>query len=81
MEDIAALVGAINVPTLVISGELDQVDPPIKLRTELLTRIPHAVLQVLPGTGHLSMLESPEAVATSIAEFCDALADDHEHWG
>jgi pimeloyl-ACP methyl ester carboxylesterase len=74
MEDIAALVGAINVPTLVIAGELDQVDPPIKLRTELLTRIPHAVLQVLPGTGHLSMLESPEAVAALIGAFCDTLS-------
>ncbi len=73
LEDIAAQIGDINVPTLVIAGELDRVDPPIRLQVELLSRIPQAVMQVLPGTGHLSMLESPEAVAGLIAEFCDGL--------
>jgi pimeloyl-ACP methyl ester carboxylesterase len=70
LEDIAAQVGEINVPTLVIAGELDRVDPPIRLRTELLARIPQAVMHVLPGTGHLSMLESPDEVAGLIADFC-----------
>jgi pimeloyl-ACP methyl ester carboxylesterase len=69
IEDIAAQVGDITVPTLVIAGELDRVDPPIRLRAELLTRIPQAVMHVLPGTGHLSMLESPDAVAGLIADF------------
>jgi pimeloyl-ACP methyl ester carboxylesterase len=75
LEDISALVGDINVPTLVIAGELDRVDPPARLRVELLPRIPQAVMHVLPGTGHLSMLESPDAVAGLIAEFCDALPE------
>jgi len=73
LEDIAAQVGDINVPTLVIAGALDRVDPPIRLQAELLPRIPQAVMHVLPGVGHVSMLESPAAVATLIAEFCDAL--------
>jgi pimeloyl-ACP methyl ester carboxylesterase len=73
LEDIAAQVGDINVPTLVIAGELDREDPPIRLRAELLTRIPQAVMHVLPGTGHLSMLESPDAVARLIAEFSRGL--------
>jgi pimeloyl-ACP methyl ester carboxylesterase len=73
LEDIAAQVGEINVPTLVISGELDRVDPPIRLRSELLPRIPQAAMHVLPGTGHLSMLESPDAVAELIADFCETL--------
>ena len=73
LEDIAAQVGDISVPTLVIAGELDRVDPPIRLRTELLTRIPQAVMHVLPDTGHLSMLESPDAVAGLIAEFSRGL--------
>jgi pimeloyl-ACP methyl ester carboxylesterase len=73
LEDIAAQAADIAVPTLVIAGELDRVDPPIKLRTELLPRIPQAVMHVLPGAGHLSMLESPDAVATLIADFCNGL--------
>lgn len=73
LEDIAVQVGNINVPTLVIAGQMDRVDPPIRLQVELLPRIPQAVMQVLPGTGHLSMLESPNAVAALIAEFCGGL--------
>jgi pimeloyl-ACP methyl ester carboxylesterase len=73
LEDIAAQVGDINVPTLVISGELDRVDPPIRLQVELLPRIPQAVMHLLPGTGHLSMLESPDALAALIADFCESL--------
>jgi pimeloyl-ACP methyl ester carboxylesterase len=69
LEDIAAQVGDISVPTLVIAGALDRVDPPIRLRAELLPRIPQAVMHVLPATGHLSMLESPDAVAELIADF------------
>ncbi len=60
-------------PTLVIVGEADRVDSVDLLKKELLPRIPHAALQVLPGTGHLSMLESPQQLARNIAEFADAL--------
>jgi pimeloyl-ACP methyl ester carboxylesterase len=73
LEDIAAQVGDIAVPTLVIAGALDRVDPPNRLRAELLPRIPQAVMHVLPGTGHLSMLESPGEVAGLIADFCNDL--------
>ncbi len=74
LEDIAAEVGDIDVPTLVIAGASDRVDPPIRLQAELLPRIPQAVMHILPGTGHLSMLESPDAVAALIAEFCAVLS-------
>jgi pimeloyl-ACP methyl ester carboxylesterase len=74
LEDIAAEVGDIDVPTLVIAGASDRVDPPIRLQAELLPRIPQAVMHILPGTGHLSMLESPDAVAAQIAEFCAVLS-------
>jgi pimeloyl-ACP methyl ester carboxylesterase len=72
-EDITTEVRAIDVPTVVISGELDQVDRIETLQAELLPRIPHAALQILPGVGHLSPLEAPTEVAQIIASFVAAV--------
>lgn len=72
-EDICAAVAAIAVPTIVIAGELDRVDPVAVLQAELLPRIAHAKLYVLPATGHLSPLESPDGVAAVIGEFLRSL--------
>ncbi|MGY6125831.1 alpha/beta fold hydrolase [Paraburkholderia strydomiana] len=74
-EDITKEVASINVPTVVISGELDQVDRIATLQAELLTRIPHAAMQVIPETGHLSPLEAPKEVAQIIAGFVKAVVD------
>lgn len=73
-EDISGTVGAIDVPTLVIAGELDRVDSVPSLKANLLPYIPHARLDVLPGTGHLSPLESPDELAGLIHRFVDSLA-------
>ena len=73
LEDISKIVGQIEVPTIVISGEQDRVDTPAALRAELLPRIPHATLHVLAGVGHLSPLEAPDALATLIADFVGSL--------
>ncbi|EIJ48792.1 putative hydrolase [Herbaspirillum sp. GW103] len=74
-EDITTAVATINVPTLVIAGEHDQVDRVTTLQAELLPRLPHARLHILPGVGHLSLLEDPEAVAQQIEGFIGTLAD------
>lgn len=73
LEDITREVAAIDAPTLVIAGELDRVDSVEILKAELLPRIPHAVLHILPETGHLSPLESPRELARLIADFSDTL--------
>jgi 3-oxoadipate enol-lactonase len=73
-EDIADLARAIEVPVLVLSGELDRVDPPAALLTHLLPVIPHAVLETVPRRGHLLPLEAPAAVAGAIARFVGGLA-------
>lgn len=71
-EDITAAVAAIDVPTIVLSGALDQVDPVATLQAELLPRIPHAALHVLPGVGHLAPLEAPAELARLIGQFVAA---------
>ena len=72
-EDLSAAAGLIEAPTIVISGEHDQVDRLSTLQAELLPRIPHAVLHILPGVGHLSPLEAPAELAQVIEDFVTAL--------
>jgi pimeloyl-ACP methyl ester carboxylesterase len=71
-EDLTAVVGLIQVPTIVICGDHDQVDTLATQQAEVLPRIPQAVLHVLPGVGHLSPLEVPTQVASLIAGFVAA---------
>jgi pimeloyl-ACP methyl ester carboxylesterase len=73
LEDIRSQVSRITVPTLVLSGSYDQVDPTERLRQELMPYIAGAQLKVLPGVGHLSMLESPQAVAQATEDFVTRL--------
>ncbi|WP_455923619.1 alpha/beta hydrolase [Pseudomonas putida] len=72
-EDISQHVASISVPTWVIAGALDKVDPVATLHSHLLSKIPHAQLHVLAETGHLSPLESPNQVAQLINAFITAI--------
>jgi pimeloyl-ACP methyl ester carboxylesterase len=71
IEDIseAEAVSKINVPSLILAGEKDQVERLEILEKELLPRIPGAQLKVIPKTGHLSPLEAPSEVAMAISHF------------
>ncbi len=65
-------------PTLVISGDKDKVDPVETLKRELLPRISGAVLQVLPDVGHLSPLEAPKKIAHHLDSFAKELQSKHQ---
>jgi pimeloyl-ACP methyl ester carboxylesterase len=56
---------AIACPTLVIVGEHDQITPP-PIAEEMVAGIAGAKLIVIPGSGHLSTLEQPEAIASTL---------------
>ena len=73
MEDSTGAVAHILVPVLIVPGELDQVDLVDALKSEVLARVPGATTQTLPGTGHLSPLESSVSLAEAIAELVDTL--------
>ena len=72
-EDITDAVAAIDVPTLVIAGEMDRVDPVEAVTAELMPRLPGASLHVLPGIGHLLPLEAPLDVARLVDRFAAGL--------
>jgi pimeloyl-ACP methyl ester carboxylesterase len=73
IEDISPLVGKINVPTLVLAGENDQVERVETLEQELIPRIPNAQVKVIPRSGHLSLLEAPNEIAAGIRIFLMSL--------
>lgn len=68
--DASALLSTIDVPTLVVVGQEDEITPPSAARV-LADAIPSAVLTVIPSAGHLSPLEAPTAVSRVLAEFLE----------
>ncbi|MFT4113113.1 alpha/beta fold hydrolase [Silvibacterium sp.] len=72
-EDISAEVGRISAPTLLLAGELDQVDSIEQHRREVIARIPDAALRIIPGAGHLLPIDAPVVVAQEIASFAKAV--------
>ncbi|MCA1221001.1 alpha/beta fold hydrolase, partial [Streptomyces sp. 8L] len=61
------------VPVLVLAGEHDRVEPEGVLRENLLPHLPHARLDIVPGSGHLLPLEAPGAVAEALEDFSAGL--------
>jgi len=60
----------IDVPVLVIVGAHDKTSPP-EVAADMAARIPDATLVVLPGAGHLSNLETPEAFNRALISFLE----------
>jgi pimeloyl-ACP methyl ester carboxylesterase len=59
---------AISCKTLMLVGEGDEATPP-ELAREIAGAIPGSRLVLIPGSGHLSTLEKPEAVNKALAEW------------
>ena len=62
------LLPTITVPTLLIGGTEDRLTPP-EVMEEMAALLPHAELHILPGCGHLSPLETGEAVTRLLVSF------------
>lgn len=55
----------IRVPTAVITGEADRITPPEAAR-EMAAAIAGAKLTLIPGAGHMAIIEQPEATIAAI---------------
>lgn len=62
--------GSISVPTLVLVGEEDRATP-LAESQEIAAGIRDSQLVVLPGCGHLSTLEAPDAVNAALSIWLD----------
>lgn len=70
--DSTPILSSIAVPTLVLCGDEDVLTPPADSEA-LHQGIPGSRLVMLPGAGHLSNLEVPEAFSGALREFLDSL--------
>lgn len=70
--DIRAKLKDISVPSLIISGDQDKLTP-TKWAADLNESISNSELVVIQGTGHLTMLERPEAFNQLLEEFLSDL--------
>lgn len=68
--DSTPLLTSIRVPTLIIVGEEDVLTP-VSSAEEMHSRIVGSDLVRIPGAGHLSNLEQPDAFDTGLARFLD----------
>jgi 3-oxoadipate enol-lactonase/4-carboxymuconolactone decarboxylase len=62
----------IRCPTLILVGDQDPVTPLANAR-QIAGEIAGAVIRVIPGTAHMTMLESPDAFNTALLEFLAAV--------
>jgi pimeloyl-ACP methyl ester carboxylesterase len=65
--DVRADLAAVDVPTVVVVGDVDRLTPPGHAR-EIARIVPGASLTVLPGIGHQVMQEHPAAVVDAVEE-------------
>jgi len=68
--DVSDFATKIDVPTLLVAAELDDITP-VSAQYELEKLFPHASLTVLPGVGHLIHYEVPDLAAEAIRDFLE----------
>ena len=66
--DSTPLLGQIRIPILVVAGDDDQIAPAEGME-EMARAIPGAQFTVIPGSGHLSPLEQPQAANDALNAF------------
>jgi len=66
--DSTALLPQVSVPTLVIVGEEDELTPPADSQ-RFAEAVPGATLVTIPGAGHLSNMEQPDAFNAALNAF------------
>lgn len=65
--DRSAQLSSIEVPATVVVGELDTLAPPAE-STKMAEMIPDATLVTIPGAGHMTPIEDPQAVNAALAD-------------
>jgi pimeloyl-ACP methyl ester carboxylesterase len=78
--DLRGILPDIDIPTLVLHGELDARSP-LAVGKELHRNIPASQLVVLPGVGHLSNIEAADAFNDEVRTFLGSLGQPPQTFG
>lgn len=70
-ENFSKYAADIEVPVVIVAGELDRVDPPSVVKAHVVPHYPTAQVNFLPNRGHLLPVEVPQEVATLITFLAD----------
>ena len=73
--DLRHMLPDVAVPTLLLYGDHDE-RAPLHVAQGLRAGIPSSRLVVLPGVGHVSPVEAPEAVSLALGDFLRAASQD-----
>ena len=73
-KDFSDRLDELDLPTLVLCGEYDEVTPPSEMR-EMAKRAPQAVYVGIPRAGHMSPLENPDDFNLALAGFLNGPVD------
>ena len=72
MEDAYADVGKVGVPTLVVWGRQDEINP-VRHAHEVKKLVPQAQVHLIPEAGHLPHYEKPHIVGPKVLDFLEAV--------
>lgn len=72
--DLRACLREINLPALIVVGNEDVLTP-VKYSRYLHENLPQGELVIIPGAGHMAMLEQPDAVNRALNNFLTSLTD------
>lgn len=76
--DVTMRLGEISCPTLVICGEQDRLTP-LRYAQFLVDRIRDARLEIIPGSGHMVMLEKPRVVKDVMQRFLGQVSENRSN--
>lgn len=70
-ENFSKYAADIEVPVVIVAGELDRVDPPTVVKAHVVPHYPTAQVSFLQNRGHLLPVEAPQEVSTLITFMAD----------
>jgi pimeloyl-ACP methyl ester carboxylesterase len=71
--DMSGLLPSIKLPTLVLVGEHDAISPPAEMKA-IADAVFNSEFVMIPGAGHMTTMENPQAVNTALANFLNRIA-------